>query len=139
MNKVFQCIIVLALLLISFSLLSSASLAAEATCSPTDNPSSTEWNLTFFKSDPKCLADPVQARGQLGNVISTGITLFLIAGALSAFVMFIYGGFRYITAQDDSSKTKKARDTMQYAAIGLVVMSMVYVFILIYNNILPHG
>jgi uncharacterized membrane protein YidH (DUF202 family) len=98
-----------------------------------------EWCLNKFKEDPAGLADPAKAKGYFGDVLSTVINLLLIAGALGAFAMFAYGGFRYMTAQDDAGKTKQARDTMQYAAVGLIIMSMVYVFMLIYNNILPHS
>lgn len=96
-----------------------------------------DWCLAKFKQDPAGLGDPTTARGYIGDVISTVINLTLIAGALGAFAMFVYGGFRYITAQDDAAKTKQARDTMQYAAVGLVIMSMTYLVMLFYNSIWP--
>lgn len=88
-------------------------------------------------SDPNCLADPVVARGLLSDTVSMVLNLVLIGGAFAAFAMFIYGAFRYMSARDDPAKTKKARDSMQYAVVGLIIMSLVYVFILIYNGLFP--
>lgn len=52
------------------------------------------------------------------NVISW-ILWFL--GAL-AVVFVIYGGILYITSGGDAEKTKKARDTLLYAIIGVIII-----------------
>lgn len=48
-------------------------------------------------------------------------TLSIIVGAV-AVVMIIVGGFRFITSGGDADGTKKARNTIIYAAIGLMVV-----------------
>lgn len=114
----------------------STSLAQDQ-CPTYHDPKDENWDQCDLKEDPANLQDPVSARNLLSGVISMGINILLIAGAFAAFGMFIFGAFRYMTAKDDPAKTKKARDTMQYAIVGLIIMSMVYVFLVIYNNILP--
>jgi hypothetical protein len=43
------------------------------------------------------------------------------AVAILAVIMIIYGGMQYVLSQGDAQKTKKAKDTIMYAVIGLVV------------------
>ena len=47
------------------------------------------------------------------------VLLFLI-GAISVIVIII-GGLMYVVSAGDSGRTKKAKDTIMYAVIGLVV------------------
>lgn len=49
-------------------------------------------------------------------------------GAL-AFVFVIYGGILYLTSGGDSDKTKKARDTLLYAIIGVIVIVLALVIV----------
>ncbi len=112
--------------------------AADCIKSGADDPGHTAgWDINSFKNDPACLSDPVQAKGYIGDVIGMVLNLVLIAGALGAFVMLIYGAYQYILAQGDPGKAAQGRKAMIYAVAGLIIMAMVYVFILIYNNILP--
>lgn len=46
--------------------------------------------------------------------------VFMIVGAISV-LMFAIGGLRYITAQGDSQQISKAKQTLIYALVGLVV------------------
>lgn len=54
---------------------------------------------------------------------SLGLIIQGILGALGvvAVIMIILGGIQYMTSQGDSAKAKKARDTILYAVIGLIV------------------
>ena len=54
-----------------------------------------------------------------------GITNAIIAilGILAT-IIIIYGGFQYMTSAGDSSKTKKAKDIILYAVIGLVICAL---------------
>lgn len=54
---------------------------------------------------------------QLQNVLSF---VFVIAGII-AVIMILVASFQYITSTGDPQKTKKAKDTIIYALIGLVV------------------
>lgn len=47
-------------------------------------------------------------------------TLLFIIGAVSV-IMIIVGGFQYVVSGGDSSKVEKAKNTILYAVVGLVV------------------
>lgn len=53
--------------------------------------------------------------------------LFFI-GAL-ALVFVIYGGVLYITSGGDSDKTTKARNTLMYAVLGIIVVVVSYAIV----------
>ncbi len=46
--------------------------------------------------------------------------VFGIAGALTV-LMVVYGGLKYVISQGDPQATAKAKDTILYALIGMVV------------------
>lgn len=56
--------------------------------------------------------------GGIGNIL---YAVYGVIGIL-AVVFIIIGGVNYSISQGDPGKTKKARDTILYAAIGLIVV-----------------
>jgi hypothetical protein len=65
--------------------------------------------------------DPVA--GPNGAIVKITGILALVAGIVS--VMFVlWGGFSYITAGGDSSSIAKAKNTIIFALVGLVVAAM---------------
>jgi len=65
---------------------------------------------------------PPELTQVIGNLINSA---FYILGAL-LLVMLLYGGFVWMTAMGDSEKTKKARQTITNAVIGLVIIASAY-------------
>jgi Type IV secretion system pilin len=69
------------------------------------------------------------------SVIRTVVsTLLFLLGAVSV-VMIIIGGFMYVTSGGDASSVTKAKNTIFYAVIGLVVAALSYAivnFVLVY-------
>lgn len=59
----------------------------------------------------------------IGNIIkvSTGI-----AGSI-ALLVFVYGGFQWLTAAGNPEKIKKGRDILLWALLGIVVMFSSYI------------
>lgn len=55
-------------------------------------------------------------------------TLLFIIGAL-AVVMIIWGGIAYTTSAGDAGRVKKAKDTIMYAIIGLIVAFLAYAIV----------
>jgi len=57
------------------------------------------------------------------NNLITTITdiLYTIVGAIS-FLFIVYGGFKYVVSHGDPQATAKAKDTIIYAAIGLLIV-----------------
>lgn len=56
-----------------------------------------------------------------------GYSLFFI-GAL-AFVFVIWGGILFVTSGGDAEKTTKARNTLLYAVIGIIVVVLAWVIV----------
>ena len=54
-----------------------------------------------------------------------------IVGALSlvAVIFIVVGGVNYMTSQGDPGKTKKAKDTILYAAIGLIIAVLAFAIV----------
>lgn len=55
--------------------------------------------------------------GTLDNILNL---VFTITGAV-AFLFIIIGGFKYIVSSGDPQSTAKAKNTIIYAAVGLMV------------------
>ncbi len=68
-----------------------------------------------------CNAQGTQKVGSVGDLISnvTNIILF-ITGAI-AVIMIIVGGIRYVVSGGDGKAATDARNTVVYAAVGLIV------------------
>lgn len=62
-----------------------------------------------------------QTSGQSSTVNTILGIVFAVAGAL-ALLFITIGGFRYVLSQGDPQATAKARNTILYAVIGLVVV-----------------
>ena len=71
---------------------------------------------------PKATGGDDQLRGFL-NIVSA------IAGAV-ALLFLVIGGFRYIISRGDPQSTAKAKDTIIYSVIGLIIVVVAYSIIL---------
>lgn len=60
-----------------------------------------------------------------GNIAN--ILIYLI-GAISVIVL-IYGGILYVISTGDQGRVKQAKDTIQYAIIGIVVAILAYAIV----------
>ncbi|MBI4835816.1 MAG: hypothetical protein HY817_00995 [Candidatus Abawacabacteria bacterium] len=63
---------------------------------------------------------------QLEPLIVQIINFFLGFVGLIAFLMLVYGGFRYLASAGDPEMTKKGKQTIMYAVIGVVVIALSY-------------
>lgn len=68
---------------------------------------------------------------KIGTVLSSIITIVLIAAAIIALFFLIYGGIRWITSGGDKAKVESARNTIIAAIIGLVVALLAFFIITI--------
>lgn len=62
----------------------------------------------------------------LQSSVKTMVNAFLFLIGAVAVIMIIYGGFRYVTSAGDSSAVTSAKNTIIYAAVGLVVAISAY-------------
>lgn len=63
---------------------------------------------------------------QLEPLIVQIINFFLGFVGLIAFLMLVSGGFRYLSSNGDAEATKKGKQTITYAIIGVVVIALSY-------------
>jgi hypothetical protein len=64
-------------------------------------------------------SDPLVGPNGVIPKVTRGVALW--SGIIAVIIMII-GGFMYITAAGDSGKVSRAKDTIIYAAVGLVVI-----------------
>lgn len=78
--------------------------------------------VTSNNLDLRSLPNPLGIAG--GGAVTTVLSVvFAIAGAI-AFLYLVIGGFHYVTSQGDSQKVAKAKNTITYALVGIIVVIM---------------
>lgn len=60
----------------------------------------------------------------VSDTIATVINIFSFIVGVTAVIMVIVGGFKYVISQGDSANTSSAKNTILYALIGLVVVAL---------------
>lgn len=58
------------------------------------------------------------------SAVQKGINLFSAVVGIIAVVMIIVGGLKFMTSQGDASQANSARNTLIYAAVGLVIVAL---------------
>jgi hypothetical protein len=66
-----------------------------------------------------------KAQANQGSISAVLTIVFAVAGSL-ALLMIVIGGFRYITAQGNPNDVARARGTIIYSVIGLLVAMAAY-------------
>ena len=77
--------------------------------------------------DAGACADPATTTNNANKVIRTAINIFSAIIGIIAVVMMMIGGLKYMTSQGDSSQVNSAKNTILYAAIGIVVAALAQV------------
>jgi hypothetical protein len=70
----------------------------------------------------------VTTAGGLANFICSFVNYFVWIVIIVSVIMILIAAFDYVTAQDDTEKTHRARLTITYGAIGLAVALLATVF-----------
>ena len=85
---------------------------------------------TYSNSISECnIADDHAGSNDLMKTINTIIDVVLGVLGILAVAYIIYGGFMFTTAAGDAAKTKKARETIMYGVIGLVVALLAFAIV----------
>lgn len=75
------------------------------------------------------LDDPLGSGGNINLVIGRLVQALLgVVGAL-ALLMFVWGGFQWLTSMGSPDKVKKGKDTLIWAAIGIAIIMMAYTLV----------
>lgn len=80
--------------------------------------------LSQIQVSPDDVALPNNPLGQ-SNLQSALQLVFGLAGAI-AFIIVVLGGLKYALSQGNPQETAKAKDTILYAVIGLVICVMAF-------------
>ena len=89
-------------------------------------------NLSWGKTDPT-------GSNSLGGIVATAVKAFLGLLGIIFLVLIIYAGFNWMTAQGEEEKVTKAKETLQSAVIGLIIIIAAYsITYFVFNN-LPGG
>jgi len=63
------------------------------------------------------------------NVLRTGLNLFSAIIGIIAVVMIMVAGLKYITSQGEAAAVASAKNSIIYAAIGLVVVALAQIIV----------
>lgn len=80
----------------------------------------------FATGEAGCGGD---AGDKIDNTIATVINLLSVAIGVTAVIMIIIGGFKYVTSGGDSSSISSAKQTILYAIIGLVIVALAQIIV----------
>jgi len=72
-----------------------------------------------------CLPNPICAR----NITELALQIMRVMLGLvdiAALVMFIVGGFRFMVSMGNTEKIKKAKDTLLWAVVGILLITFSY-------------
>lgn len=111
------------------TIMSSPTLAADADVCSTNVPDS-------VKEAAGCNSNTDSLQSAITNILSAIIG---VAGLVSV-AYIIVGGIQYMTSSGDSNKTEKAKKTILYALIGLIVCALSFAIVnftisrILYNN-----
>lgn len=63
------------------------------------------------------------------DIVKIALNIFSVIIGIIAVVMMMIGGVKYMTSQGDPSQTNSAKNTILYAAIGIVVAALSQVIV----------
>jgi len=73
----------------------------------------------------------------INDTITQAINILSVLVGVTAVVMIIIGGFKYITSSGDSGNTASAKNTILFALIGLVIVGLAQVIVQFVINRTP--
>ncbi len=76
---------------------------------------------TVKSSWDSCMVDGVPTLGCFDVVMGNLITISSAFVVLLLFIMFVYGGFQYLSSFGNADKVKKAQGTLKLALLGFIL------------------
>ena len=67
--------------------------------------------------------------GDLSGSIQTILSSIIGAAGIVAVIFIVIGGINYMTSGGDTGKLKKAKDTILYATIGLIICALSFAIV----------
>lgn len=78
-----------------------------------------------LRDNSTCNVD-VQGAGDLLTVLANAIQIALRLAGIAAVVFIVIGGIMYIASLGDPARTARAKETILYAVVGLVISLAAY-------------
>ena len=87
----------------------------------------TQWTTNYSE----CFSDVgiASENADLTNILSTIINVIIGVVGFIAVVMMILGGISFITSQGDAAKVTKAKNTILYGVVGLIVAMLAFAIV----------
>lgn len=82
---------------------------------------------------------PITDKTGLINLFCSIINWFIIILLAISVIMVLVAAYNYVTAQEDTEKTSKARRTLTYAAVGIAVVLIAYGFPQLVSSLFPNN
>jgi cytochrome bd-type quinol oxidase subunit 2 len=79
---------------------------------------------TLSTTATTCGSSTSAGTNSINSIITNIVNIFSLVVGITAVVMIIFGGFRYITSGGDSNNVSSAKNTIIYAIIGLVIVAL---------------
>ena len=80
------------------------------------------------------------ATGTLDSALTSILNAIILIMGIVAVIFIIIGGVNYITSSGDSNKVKKAKDTILYSVIGLIICALAFAIVnFVIGDILKQG
>ncbi len=83
-------------------------------------------NCDGVSEEIKAASGCSNSTANLPDVIRKIINAVIFVLGTVAVIVIIYGGFQYMTSTGDANKIKKAKDTILYATIGLIICVLAF-------------
>ena len=96
-----------------------------STCTPADDVCA---GIGSTAASGSGCAEPTGS-GSVQNAIKVAVNVLSWVVGITAVIVVIFGGFRYVTSGGDSTKVGSAKNTILYAVIGLIVVAMAQVIV----------
>ena len=82
---------------------------------------------------------PITTQAQLVTLFCSIINWFIVILLAISVIMVLVAAYNYVTAQEDTEKTSKARRTLTYAAVGIAVVLIAYGFPQLVSSLFPNN
>lgn len=70
------------------------------------------------------------------DIINLGLALLVTLGIVASLVFVLYGGVLWATSQGDKAKVDRARRTITYAIVGLIIVILSFTIIRVVGYLL---
>lgn len=71
----------------------------------------------------------IPQQGLDNDQVQSAVGFFFIIAGIIAVIMIIIGGYWYVLSGGDPQRTKKAKDTILYAVVGLMISVSAWIII----------